>query len=53
MESVTISPKFQVVIPQKIRKMLGVKLGKKMRVIAYDNRWFSSRSDPLLRRGDH
>jgi AbrB family looped-hinge helix DNA binding protein len=36
MESVTISPKFQVVIPQKVRKMLGVKPGQKMRVIAYD-----------------
>ena len=37
MESVTISPKFQVVIPQKIRKMLGVKPGQKMRVMAYGN----------------
>ena len=38
MESVTVSPKFQVVIPLKIRKMLGVKAGQKMHVIAYDNR---------------
>ena len=37
MESVTISQKFQVVIPQKVRKMLGMKPGQKMRVIAYDN----------------
>jgi AbrB family looped-hinge helix DNA binding protein len=37
MESVTVSQKFQVVIPQKVRKMLGVKPGQKMRVIAYDN----------------
>jgi AbrB family looped-hinge helix DNA binding protein len=38
MDSVTVSPKFQVVIPQKVRKLLGVKAGQKMHVIAYDNR---------------
>jgi len=37
MDSVTISQKFQVVIPQKVRKMLGMKPGQKLRVIAYDN----------------
>lgn len=37
MESVTVSPKYQVVIPQKVRQMLHVKPGQKMRVIAYDN----------------
>ena len=37
MESVTVSPKFQVVIPQKVRRMLGMKPGQKLRVIAYDN----------------
>ena len=37
MESVTISQKFQVVIPQKVRRMLGIKPGQKVRVIAYDN----------------
>ena len=38
MISVTVSPKFQVVIPQKIRQMLGVKAGQKMIVLAYDDR---------------
>lgn len=38
MNSVTVSPKFQVVIPQKVRQMLGVKAGQKMIVLAYDNR---------------
>jgi AbrB family looped-hinge helix DNA binding protein len=38
MESVTVSPKFQVVIPQKARNLLGVKAGQKMTVLAYDNR---------------
>ena len=38
MNSVTVSPKFQVVIPQKVRESLGVKAGQKMIVLAYDNR---------------
>ncbi|HVM70197.1 MAG TPA: AbrB/MazE/SpoVT family DNA-binding domain-containing protein [Anaerolineales bacterium] len=38
MESVTVSTKYQVVIPLRIRKLLGVKAGQKMQVIAYDNR---------------
>lgn len=37
MDSVTVSPKYQVVIPQKIRKQLALKPGQKLRVIAYDN----------------
>jgi AbrB family looped-hinge helix DNA binding protein len=37
MESVTISQKYQVVIPQKVRRMMGIKPGQKIRVIAYDN----------------
>lgn len=38
MNSVTVSPKFQVVIPQQVRESLGVKAGQKMIVLAYDNR---------------
>jgi AbrB family looped-hinge helix DNA binding protein len=38
MDQVTVSPKFQVVIPQSIREMLRVKPGQKMRVIAYDDK---------------
>ena len=38
MDQVTVSPKYQVVIPQSIRQMLGVKPGQKMRVNAYDNK---------------
>ncbi len=38
MNSVTVSPKFQVVIPQKVRELLGVKAGQKLTVLAYDNR---------------
>jgi AbrB family looped-hinge helix DNA binding protein len=38
MELVTISPKYQVVIPQKIREALGLKSGEKAQVFAYRNR---------------
>ena len=38
METVTISPKYQVVIPSRIRRQLGVKPGQKVKVILYDNR---------------
>ena len=38
MDSITVSPKFQVVIPRKVRELLGIKIGQKMQVIAYDNR---------------
>jgi len=37
MDAVTVSPKYQVVIPQKIREQMRVKPGQKMHVIAYDN----------------
>jgi AbrB family looped-hinge helix DNA binding protein len=37
MDTVTVSPKFQVVIPRQVREALHVKAGQKMRVIAYDN----------------
>ena len=38
METVTISPKYQVVIPSRLRKRLGVQPGQKVKVILYDNR---------------
>jgi AbrB family looped-hinge helix DNA binding protein len=38
MDTVTISPKFQVVIPQRIREMMGLRSGEKVQVIAYRNR---------------
>lgn len=38
MDQVTVSPKYQVVIPQAIRELLAVKPGQKMRVIAYDDK---------------
>jgi AbrB family looped-hinge helix DNA binding protein len=38
MNDIIVSPKFQVVIPQKVREMLHVKPGQKMRAIAYDDK---------------
>lgn len=38
MNVVTISPKFQVVIPLQIRKQLALEPGQKVRALAYDNR---------------
>lgn len=38
METVTVSPKFQVVIPQKVREALGLRSGEKVHVIPYRNR---------------
>jgi AbrB family looped-hinge helix DNA binding protein len=38
MLSVTVSPKYQVVIPKGIRESLQVLPGQKMQVIQYENR---------------
>ena len=38
METVTISPKFQVVIPKEIRDRLKLAPGQKVQAIAYENR---------------
>ena len=37
MDAVTVSPKYQVVIPLKVRQQMRVKPGQKMHVLAYDN----------------
>ena len=37
METVTVSPKYQVVIPSRVRELLGVEPGQKVKVILYDN----------------
>ncbi len=38
MGTVTISPKFQVVIPRAIREKLSLSPGQKVQAIAYDDR---------------
>jgi AbrB family looped-hinge helix DNA binding protein len=37
-ETVTISPKFQVVIPKRIRETLGLHAGQKVQAIQYGDR---------------
>ncbi|RJP96256.1 MAG: AbrB/MazE/SpoVT family DNA-binding domain-containing protein [Desulfobacteraceae bacterium] len=38
MHSVTVSPKFQVVIPATIRNSMQLRPGQKMQIIEYDGR---------------
>ena len=38
MDTVTISPKFQVVIPKALRDRLKLKAGQQVQAIAYDDR---------------
>ncbi len=38
MEAVKISPKFQVVIPKKVRESMQLKPGQQLQVIEYGNR---------------
>ncbi len=38
METVTVSPKFQVVIPRTVRESLKLRPGQKVQVIPYENR---------------
>lgn len=38
METVTVSPKFQVVIPRSVRELLKIRPGQKVRVLLYEGR---------------
>lgn len=38
MHNVTVSSKFQIVIPKEIRKKLNLRSGDKLQILGYDNR---------------
>jgi len=38
MQTVTVSPKYQVVIPKAVRKALQIRPGQKMQVVEYNGR---------------
>ena len=38
METVTVSPEFQIVIPRSIREFLGLEPGQELQAIKYENR---------------
>ncbi len=38
MTTVTVSPKFQVVIPKEVRESLSIKAGQKVQIMAYKDR---------------
>ena len=38
MTAVTVSPKYQVVIPKEVRESLGIYPGQKIQVLTYQNR---------------
>lgn len=38
METVTVSPKYQVVIPSRVRRLLDLQPGQKIKVLVHDNR---------------
>ncbi|WP_019024017.1 MULTISPECIES: AbrB/MazE/SpoVT family DNA-binding domain-containing protein [unclassified Thioalkalivibrio] len=38
MQALTISPKYQVVIPKAVREALHLRAGQKVQIVAYDDR---------------
>ena len=38
MTAVTVSPKYQIVIPKEVREAMGIFSGQKIQVLAYQNR---------------
>jgi AbrB family looped-hinge helix DNA binding protein len=38
MTSVTVSPKYQVVIPKEVRDSMGIVSGQKLQILTYQNR---------------
>ncbi len=47
MATVTVSPKFQVVIPRDVREALGLKAGQKLVVFRFENRIEMIPAEPI------
>ena len=47
MDAVTVSPKYQVVIPKAVRARTGITPGEKLQVLSYDDRIELVRSQPM------
>ena len=47
MEAVTVSPKYQVVIPKSVRQRTGIRPGEKLQVLSFDNRIEFVRAQPM------
>ena len=47
MEAVTVSPKYQVVIPKAVRVRTGITPGEKLQVLSFDDRIELVRSHPM------
>ena len=47
MATVTVSPKFQVVIPKEVRERAGITAGEKLQVLSYDDRIELVRTHPM------
>ena len=47
MEAVTVSPKFQVVIPRAVRERMHIQPGEKLQVICFDDRIEMVRTRPM------
>ncbi|MFC1462695.1 AbrB/MazE/SpoVT family DNA-binding domain-containing protein [Verrucomicrobiota bacterium] len=47
MEAVTVSPKYQVVIPRSVRERMHIHPGEKLQVISFDNRIELVRTQPM------
>ncbi len=50
MQTVTVSPKYQVVIPKKVREELSIQEGQKLCVITYEGRIELVKVEPITAR---
>lgn len=47
MDAVTVSPKYQVVIPKAVRERVGIVAGEKLQMLSFDDRIELVRTRPM------